>query len=214
MSSYTSSSKGRAEDSCSLWREYLSWRRSPTSLMTFSACGDIYTMKKKKKKNAVSLKANMKSEDVYRCRDTSLVKPNCKLGPKQERSLVWTFTFYFYYLGVRAKWWVHTDTSSKQQQIVILSKALQLRGTYSLWAHELWLMQLKCYSSSCYSIRSTIITQCRDEYIYIAEILMWFCFVASCMFVSSVLTLSFISRFLLTWGQSNKLQNKQPFKKF
>lgn len=41
-----------------------------------------------KKKNAVSLKANMKSEDVYRCRDTSLVKPNCKLGPKQERSLV------------------------------------------------------------------------------------------------------------------------------
>lgn len=49
ISSYTSSSKGRAEDSCSLWREYLSWRRSPTSLMTFSACGDIYTMKKKKK---------------------------------------------------------------------------------------------------------------------------------------------------------------------
>lgn len=92
MSSYTSSSKGRAEDGCSLWREYLSWRRSPTSLMTFSACGDIYTMKKKK--NAVSLKANMKSEDVYRCRDTSLVKPNCKLGPKQERSLVWTFTFF------------------------------------------------------------------------------------------------------------------------
>lgn len=164
MSSYTSSSKGRAEDGCSLWREYLSWRRSPTSLMTFSACGDIYTMKKKKK----CCQSEGQHEERGRLQMQRHQTRKTKLQTGAEAGKISGLNFYIfhlYYLGVRAKWWVHTDTSSKQQQLFILSKALQPRGTYSLWVHELWLMQRKCYSSSCYSIRSTIITQCRHEYI-------------------------------------------------
>ena len=46
MSSYTISSQGSDKDGCILRLEYLSWRRSPTSLMTLSACGDIYTIKR------------------------------------------------------------------------------------------------------------------------------------------------------------------------
>lgn len=45
MSSYTRPSNGRVGEGCILCREYFNCSRSPTSLMTLSACGDIDTIK-------------------------------------------------------------------------------------------------------------------------------------------------------------------------
>ncbi len=110
MSSYTLSSKGRAKDGCILCREYLSWRRSPTSLMTLSACGDIYTIKKLSPWRAICglRKSEAAPSKILMEKHTCLVRLNHKLGLKWKTPLTLMLqmdpvfpTFHSYYFGAK-----------------------------------------------------------------------------------------------------------------
>lgn len=69
MSSYMLPSNGRVGDGGILCREYFNWSRSPTSLMTHSACGDIDTIK-----TSIPVKDNvhMKEEKNNQCQRKGL----------------------------------------------------------------------------------------------------------------------------------------------
>lgn len=88
MSSYTLSSNGRANDGCILCREYFSWRRSPTSLMTLSACGHIYTIKKLSLWKAIcgSGKFRAAPSKIFMEKHIRLVRLNHKHGLKQKKN--------------------------------------------------------------------------------------------------------------------------------
>lgn len=129
MSSYTLSSKGRADDGCILWREYLSWRRSPTSLMILKACGDIYTIKKLSTWRAICGWRKFKgapSQIFIYIKEKLSCKTESRTWAEIQKTTGLIFPIFSYYLSVR--WshrcdtllvqgglWVHTDMSSKHQ---------------------------------------------------------------------------------------------------